>query len=97
MASTKPEESTVSPSSYTLSNDQFTSLVQAMANKGTSAATTTPTPRVGGVNSVGAWTGRGAQGLGQQPKSGLCMRFFKGNELKAFQALNAIEEKLERC
>ena len=76
-----------------LSTEQFTALVQTIADKGTGGtATTTPTPRIGGVSPVGAWTGRGAQGLGQQPKSGLCMRFFKGSELKAFQALNAIED-----
>ena len=77
-----------------LSTEQFTALVQTIADKGTGGtATTTPTPRIGGVSPVGAWTGRGAQGLGQQPKSGLCMRYFKGSELKAFQALNAIEDK----
>ena len=79
-----------------LSTEQFTALVQTIADKGTGAtATTTPTPRIGGVSPVGAWTGRGAQGLGQQPKSGLCMRYFKGSELKAFQALNAIEDKCQ--
>ena len=68
MASTEPTESTVSPSNYMLSTEQFTALVQTIADKGTGAtATTTPTPRIGGVSPVGAWTGRGAQGLGQQP------------------------------
>ena len=28
-----------------------------------------------------------------QPTSGNCMRYFKGNELKAFQALQSVEEK----
>jgi hypothetical protein len=42
---------------------------------------------------VGSRTGRGAQGLGANPKSGLWMRSFKGNELKAYQALNSVEEK----
>jgi hypothetical protein len=94
MESTEFTEPTMSPSNFMLLNNQFTLLFQSIADKGTGAAATpTPTPRIGGISSVGAWMGRGVQGLGLQPKSGLCMRFFKGSKLKVFQALNAIEDK----
>jgi hypothetical protein len=64
----------------------------AQANATT--ANPTPIPRVGGTNNVGAWTGNGAQGLGTTPKGSLCMRSFtNGNELKAYQAVNVVEEK----
>ena len=83
-----------SPSNVALTDAQFQALIGTLSSQGSTVASTTPVkPRVGGTSPVGSWTGKGAQGLGMQPKSGLCMRFFKGNELKAFQALNAIEEK----
>ena len=82
------------PSNVSLTDAQFQALIGTLSSQGSTVASTTPVkPRVGGTSPVGSWTGKGAQGLGMQPKSGLCMRFFKGNELKAFQALNAIEEK----
>jgi hypothetical protein len=52
-----------------------------------------PNLRVGGSNAVESWTVKGAQGLRTNPKSGMCMRSLKGNELKAYQALNNVEEK----
>jgi hypothetical protein len=78
----------------TMTGDQLKALIDALAPQGAPVSTAAALkPRVGGKNTVGSWTGSGAQGLGLHPKSGLCMRHFNGSELKAFQALNAVEEK----
>jgi len=78
----------------TLTDAQFQALLGALSNQSTAATATTPNkPRVGGSSPVGLWTGEGAQGLGMQPTSGNCMRYFKGNELKAFQALQSVEKE----
>jgi hypothetical protein len=80
---------TGTPGGVTLTDNQFQVLIGTMSNQGSTLAnTSTIQPSVGGVNPVGAWTVFGAQELGQQPKASLCMRYFKGNKLKAFQALN---------
>ena len=77
-----------------MTGDQLKALIDALAPQGTPASSAAALkPRVGGKNTVGSWTGSGAQGLGLHPKSGLCMRHFNGSELKAFQALNSVEEK----
>ena len=77
-----------------LSDAQFQTLLGTLSTQSTTATATTPhQPRIGGTSPVGFWTGNGAQKLGLQPTSGNCMRYFKGNELKAFQALQSIEDK----
>ena len=77
-----------------LSDAQFQTLLGTLSTQSTTATATTPNkPRIGGTSPVGFWTGNGAQKLGMQPTSGNCMRYFKGNELKAFQALQSIEDK----
>jgi hypothetical protein len=77
-----------------LTNAQFQALLGTLSNQSSTATATTPNqPRIGGASPVGFWTGNGAQGLGVQPTSGNCMRYFKGNELKAFQALQSVEDK----
>ena len=53
-------------------------------------------PRVGGVNTTGAWTGPGSGRLGLDPQSGYCMRQFQADPIKNHQAMNPIEEKCRR-
>ena len=86
---TTPVPQAAAPATFTLTEDQLKALI---AGK-TAAVPQIEVPRVGGVNIVGAWTGKGAQELGLHPQSSLCMRQFKGSELKAYQALLSIEEK----
>ena len=91
---TNPSANMTASGGVVLSDAQFQALLGALSNQSTTANTTAPgKPRVGGASPVGYWTGYGAQNLGVQPASGSCMRYFKGNELKAFQALQSVEEK----
>jgi hypothetical protein len=53
---------------------------------------TPQTPRVGGVDKLGAWTRHGALDEGQEPRSPNCMRAFKADALKEHQALKPVEE-----
>ena len=50
-------------------------------------------PRVGGVDSLGSWTGRGARGLGQDPRGPNCRRIFNSHDpLKAYNTLVPVEK-----
>jgi hypothetical protein len=82
------------PTTTTMTDAQLMRLLHTVSSQ-SMATPVNPPPnsRVGGTNAVGFWTGKGAQGLGSNPKSSLCMRVFKENELKAYQALNTMEEK----
>ena len=52
-----------------------------------------PHPRVGGVDSLGSWTGRGARGLGKDPRGPNCRRIFNSPDpLKAYNALVPVEK-----
>ena len=51
-------------------------------------------PRVGGVNSTGAWTGFGAADDATSPRTNLCMRKLKMSESRAYQRLIGIEENV---
>lgn len=54
---------------------------------------TIPQPRVGGVDPLGSWTGRGARGLGQDPRGPNCRRIFQSPDpLKAYTALVPVEK-----
>jgi hypothetical protein len=50
-------------------------------------------PRVGGVDILGSWTGRGARGLGQEPKGPNCRRIFNTSDhLKACNAMAPVDQ-----
>jgi hypothetical protein len=77
-----------------MSTAQLLQILQSISSQSNAATTTTtPNTRVGRTNNMGAWTGNGAQGLRTNPKGSLCMRSFKGNQLKVYQAMNVMEEK----
>jgi hypothetical protein len=91
---TNPSANMTAPGGVVLTDAQFQQLLGTLTSQSTAATSTAPgKPRVGGASPVGYWTGNGAQNLGMQPASGNCMRYFKGNELKAFQALQSVEDK----
>ena len=47
-----------------------------------------PHPRVGGVDSLGSWTGRGARGQGKDPRGPNCRRIFNSPDpLKAYSTI----------
>ena len=50
-----------------------------------------PTPRVGGVDSIGAWTGYGAGAEGLSPRTTNCYRKLCGDEVKSLSQLSYIE------
>jgi hypothetical protein len=50
-------------------------------------------PRVGGVNSVGAWTGAGSADDALHPRTGHCLRKFVRDDSKTYTALSALEDR----
>jgi hypothetical protein len=54
---------------------------------------TPPTPRCGGVNTVGAWTGGGSRSDATSPRTNLCLRALKMEPYKAFPQLTIIEKE----
>ena len=50
-----------------------------------------PTPRLGGVTNIGAWTGRGAGEEGLAPRTTNCYRKLCGDEVKSLSQLSYIE------
>ena len=53
-------------------------------------------PRVGGVNSIGVWSGTGHDDQGLKPRSLTCMRQFRADPIKNYQAMYPIEEKCKK-
>ena len=52
-----------------------------------------PHPRVGGVDSIGSWTGKGARGLGKDLRGPNCRRIFiSPDPLKAYNAWVPVEK-----
>ena len=52
-----------------------------------------PHPRVGGVDSIGSWTGKGARGLGKDPKGPNCRRIFNSPDpLKGYNTWVPVEK-----
>jgi hypothetical protein len=50
-------------------------------------------PRVGGVDIPGSWNGRGAKGLGQEPKGPNCRRIFNTvDHLKVYSAIAPVDK-----
>ena len=54
---------------------------------------TPATPRVGGVNTMGAWTGGGARSDPNNPRTNLCLRALQMDPSKAFAQLTTIEKE----
>ena len=78
------------PTPVTFSDDQFKTFLKT---KTPSTDIILDIPRVGGVNSTGAWTGFGSNGKGKKPEGGNCMRAFKCDVLKNYQAVALIEKE----
>ena len=78
-----------------LSDAQFNQLLQGHSN---SAPATVDTPRCGGVDSLGAWTGGGKNGNPNLPADpSNCYRAVKSNDvLKSAVYLNPIKSKCEK-
>ena len=52
-----------------------------------------PTPRCGGVNTTGAWTGGGSRSDPTSPRTTYCLRALQMDPSKAFTQLTAIEKE----
>ena len=86
----QPTISTMTTS--TMTTDQFEELLKRIAKTSNPKLTLT-TPRLGGKNLAGVWTGFGAGELGKEPASSNCMRAFETDVLKNHQAISPIETK----
>ena len=62
----------------------------AVRQKGTTI--TLVKPRVGGIDDIGVWTGAGANGTGERPKTGSCYRAFKTDPIKSHNAIVPIQK-----
>ena len=69
--------------------DALKALIEAMNPR--KAPQVPPTPRIGGVTNIGAWTGRGAGEEGLAPRTTNCYRKLCGDEVKSLSQLSYIE------
>ena len=68
-------------------------ITSSMLRRTTLPTPTIPHPRVGGVDSIGSWTGRGSRGLGIDLKGPNCRRIFNSPDpLKAYNAWVPVEK-----
>jgi hypothetical protein len=71
-------------------------IADAIAAKPAAAKPTLQTPRLGGLNVTGVWTGSGASGLLLEPNSTHCMRTFATDVIKNHQAMAPIEDRCKK-
>ena len=83
------------PGDVTLSSDQFLKFLAVINNTAASSTAALHTPRVGGTNLVGSWSGMGANQKMQSPKTNLCMRQFSGNPVKTFALKTSIQTHVQ--
>ncbi|KAL3903030.1 MAG: hypothetical protein SGPRY_011834 [Prymnesium sp.] len=77
----------------TIATGDIERLIKAAGTKTAASYPPPKKPRVGGVSSIGAWTGRGAGNLGKVPRNGNCMRAFQTEPIKNFVNMNVIHDK----
>ena len=84
------------PGNVYLSQQQLAALMAQMSQTNSTPTRVIVKPRLGGLNSAGAWTGLGSGSQGLAPKSATCMRDFETTVVKSFAAMAPIEDKCQK-